>query len=114
MNSIDIPSLSLSIFGIYGLIIYLRYLIPCYAIPLLSARLKETRQFLELAEAINAVPLECEYRTNLDLYRDLSLPSWIVLSYTDAVQQTNSRPCVWRAITPGGPSSNCALLFSVA
>ncbi len=75
MNSIDILSLCLSILGIYGLIFYLRYLIPYYVIPLLSARLKETRQLLDHAEAINAIPPECEYGTHLDLYGDLSLPS---------------------------------------
>ncbi len=114
MNSIDKFTLSLSILGIYGLFFCLRYLIPCYATPLLSARLNETRQLLDHAEAINAIPPECEYRTHLDLYGDLSLCSSIVLSYTGAVQQPDSRLCVWRAITHGGPSSNCALLLSAA
>ncbi len=73
--SIDKLGLSLSILGIYGLILCLRYLIPYYAIPHLSARLKETRQLLDHAEAVNAIPPECEYRTSLDLYEDISLRS---------------------------------------
>jgi len=75
MSSVDKLGLSLSILGIYGFILCLRYLIPSYVITLLSARLKEARKLLDHAEAINAIPPECEYRTNLDLYEDISLRS---------------------------------------
>jgi len=73
MLAIDALSLSLSILGIYGLALSLRYLIPCYIIPLLSARLNETQQLLSHAEAINAIPPESEHRTHLDLYEDFYL-----------------------------------------
>ncbi|KAF8493201.1 hypothetical protein F5888DRAFT_1908770 [Russula emetica] len=63
----DALSLSLSVLGIYGLVLSLRYLIPCYIVPLLSARLNETQQLLSHAEAINAIPPESEHRTHLDL-----------------------------------------------
>ena len=71
MHFIDILSLTLSFLGIYGLIISLRYLIPCYIIPFLSAHLDSTQQLLNHAEAINAIPPESEYRTHLDLYGNL-------------------------------------------
>ena len=71
MLVIDALSLSLSILGIYGLVFSLRYLIPCYIVALLSARLNEIQQLLSHAEAINAIPPESEHRTHLDLYEDL-------------------------------------------
>jgi hypothetical protein len=71
MLAIDAFSLCLSVLGIYGLVLSLRYLIPCYMVPLISARLNETQQLLSHAEAINAIPPESEYRTHLDLYGDL-------------------------------------------
>jgi hypothetical protein len=40
-------------------------------IPFLSARLNETQQLLSHAEVINAIPLESENRTHLDMYEDL-------------------------------------------
>ncbi|KAI0286089.1 hypothetical protein BGY98DRAFT_1183097 [Russula aff. rugulosa BPL654] len=66
MLVIDAFSLGLSVLGIYGLVFSLRYLIPCYIVPLLSARLNETRQLLSHAEAINAIPPESEHQTHLD------------------------------------------------
>jgi hypothetical protein len=71
MHATDALSLSLSVLGIYGLALALRYLIPCYIVPFLSARLDETQQLLSHAEAINAIPPESEHRTHLDLYEDL-------------------------------------------
>ena len=67
MRFIDVLGLCLSILGIYGLILYLRYLLPHYVVPLLSALLNETQQLLDRAEALNAIPLESEYRTKLGL-----------------------------------------------
>ena len=71
MLVLDALSLSLSVLGIYGLVFSLRYLIPCYILPLLSARLNETQQLLNHAEAISAIPPESEHRTHLDLYEDI-------------------------------------------
>ena len=71
MHFIDILSLTLSFLGIYGLVISLHYLIPCYIIPFLLAHLDSTQQLLNHAEAINAIPPESEYRTHLDLYGNL-------------------------------------------
>jgi hypothetical protein len=71
MFALDALNLSLSVLGFYGLVLSLRYLIPCYIIPFLSARLNETQQLFSHAEAINAIPPESEHRTHLDLYEDL-------------------------------------------
>ena len=66
MDFIDNLSLSLSLLGIYGLILHFRYLFPRSIIPPLSALLNETRQLLDRAEEIGAVPPQSECRTHLD------------------------------------------------
>jgi hypothetical protein len=71
MLVIDALSLGLSVLGVYGLVFSLRYLIPCYIAPILSARLNETQQLLSHADAINAIPPESEHRIHLDLYEYL-------------------------------------------
>ncbi|KAH9990556.1 hypothetical protein BJV77DRAFT_603324 [Russula vinacea] len=67
MHFIDALSLGLSFLGIYGLVFSIRFLIPCYIIPFISAHLTSTQQLLNHAEAINAIPPESEYRTHFDL-----------------------------------------------
>ena len=71
MVVIDAVSFGLSVLGVYGLAFSLRYLIPCYVVPLLSARLNETQQLLGHAEAMNAIPPDSEHRAHLDWYEDL-------------------------------------------
>jgi hypothetical protein len=66
MRAIDILTLCLSVLGVYGLVLYLRYLLPRNVTPLTSACLIETRQLLYYAEAIGAVPLRNEYTPLLD------------------------------------------------
>ena len=68
MSFIDILSFSLSLLGIYSLILYLRYLLPRYNIPSVSTFLGETKQLLGHAEEICAIQPENEYRAHLYLY----------------------------------------------
>ena len=68
MLVIDAFSFGLSVLGVYSLILSLRYLLPCYTIPCLSARLNETRQLLRYAEEINAVLPENQYQAPLHRY----------------------------------------------
>jgi hypothetical protein len=68
MSFIDILGFSLSVLGIYSLVLYLRYLLPRYNIPPLSAFLNETQQLLGHAEEICAIQPESEYRAHLHLY----------------------------------------------
>jgi hypothetical protein len=68
VRSIDVLGSCLSIFGIiYGLL-FSYSLLPHNVVPLISALLEETKQLLDCAEALNVVPLESEYKTQLDLY----------------------------------------------
>jgi hypothetical protein len=71
MLAINAVRFILSVLGIYGLFLSLRYLIPCYVVQFVLGRLNETQQLLNHAEATNAIPLESEHRTHLDLYEDL-------------------------------------------
>ena len=114
MSALDILSLTLSFLGFYGLIFSLRYVIPCFFIPFLSAHLSATQFLLDQAEAINAIPLS-DYRTLLDTYvEDLYNVDWL-LSHTDyAARQLNLQRCAWRAIAPGDPVNSCVLLFMAA
>ena len=115
MLVIDALSFSLSVLGIYGLILSLRYLIPCYMVPFLSVRLNEAQQLLSHAEAINAIPPGSEHRTYLDLCGDFFFFQCAVISYMIyPVLRINFLRCACRAITPDGHSCNCALLFSMA
>ena len=79
MGFIDILSFCLSILGVYGLVLYLRYLLPHYIIPLISALLNETRQLLDSAEALSAIPLESELRNQLDLCE--RFPCYMIVSH---------------------------------
>jgi len=66
---IDVLGSCLSIFGIiYGLLSSSSSLLPHNVVPLISALLKETKQLLDRAEGLNVIPLESEYKTQLDLY----------------------------------------------
>ena len=68
MRFIDILSLCLSILGIYGLLLYLRFLLPRHVIPRVALVLTEASQLLDRAEAIGAVPRANEYRASLAMY----------------------------------------------
>ena len=68
MRFIDIISLCLSILGIYGLLLYLRFLLPRHVIPRVASALTEAIQLLDRAEAIGAVPRASEYRASLAMY----------------------------------------------
>ncbi|KAI0001509.1 hypothetical protein BJV74DRAFT_794132 [Russula compacta] len=68
MRFIDILSLCLSILGIYGLLLYLRFLLPRHVIPRVASALIEAMQLLDRAEAIGAISRTSEYRASLAMY----------------------------------------------
>lgn len=49
MDAFSIISLLLSILGIYGIILYIRYLLPRNVIPFLSTLLDDTQKLLDRA-----------------------------------------------------------------
>ena len=68
MQFADILSFCLSILGLYGLIYYLRFLIPRNVIPYVSAVLTEAEHLLDHAESITVIPQSNDYRSALTLY----------------------------------------------
>ena len=66
MHALDVLSLSLSLLGIHGLILNIRYLLPRNVAPIVSVILDETHQLFDCAEEIGAVPAQSEYKRRLD------------------------------------------------
>jgi len=70
MHFIDILTLSLSILGVYDLILYLRFLLPRNAIPCVATPLREVQQILHHAQSIGAIPRASEYAAALTIFED--------------------------------------------
>ena len=68
MHFSDILSLCMSILGLYGLIYYLRYLIPRNVLPCVSAVLTEAERLLDHAESTGAIPQLNDHRSTLITY----------------------------------------------
>jgi len=65
MPVIDIDSFYISLLGIYGPTLLIRYMLPRNVTPLLSTLLDETQQLLGRAEEISAVTPQSEYKYQL-------------------------------------------------
>ena len=68
MQFTDILSFCISILGLYGLVYYLRFLIPRNVLPYVSAVLTEVEHLLDRAESTGVIPRQNDYRTALTLY----------------------------------------------
>jgi hypothetical protein len=66
MRSIDIFSFILSVLGVYSLVLSFRYLLPRNATLLIAALLDETQQLLDRTETMGDIPLQSEFRIQLD------------------------------------------------
>jgi hypothetical protein len=69
MQFTDILSFCFSILGLYGLVYYLRFLIPCNLLPYVSAVLTEAEHLLDRAESTGVIPRPNDYRPALTLYK---------------------------------------------
>jgi hypothetical protein len=74
MRSSGILSFSFSILGLYGLVYYLRFLMPRTALPYVSAVLTEAEHLLDHAESSCIIPRPNAYRSALTLYKPLAPP----------------------------------------
>jgi hypothetical protein len=68
MRFTDILSFLFSILGLYGLVYYLRFLIPRNVLPYVSAVLTEAEHLLDRAESAGVIPQPNDYRSALTLY----------------------------------------------
>ena len=80
MRSLDIISFILSVFGMYGVVLSVRLLLPRHVIRRASTALNEAHILLNRAEATDAVPTASEHRTNLAMYEN---PGSHRLHFTD-------------------------------
>src|SRR6266852_6978877 len=68
MQFTDILSFCISILGLYGLVYYLRFLIPRNVLPHVSAALTEAEHSLDRAESTGVIPRPNDYRSALTSY----------------------------------------------
>ena len=68
MQFTDILSFCFSILGLYGLVYYLRFLIPRNVIPYVSVILTEAEHSLDRAESTGVIPRPNGHRSALTLY----------------------------------------------
>jgi hypothetical protein len=68
MRFTDILSFCFSILGLYGLVFYLRFLIPRNVLPHTSAVLTEAEHLLDRAESTGAILQLNDYRSALTSY----------------------------------------------
>ena len=69
MQITDILSFCISILGLYGLVYYLRFLIPRNVLPYVSTVLTEVEHLLDRAESTGVIPRQSDYRSALTLYK---------------------------------------------
>ena len=69
MRFTDILSFCFSILGLYGLVFYLRFLIPRNLLPYVSAVLTEAEHLLDRAESTGVIPRPNDYRSALTLFK---------------------------------------------
>ena len=76
MQFTDILSFCFSILGLYGLVYYLRFLIPRNLLPYVSTVLADVEHLLDRAESASIIPQPNDYRSALTLYEtNVPLPT---------------------------------------
>jgi hypothetical protein len=63
MQFIDVLSFCFSVLGLYGLVFYLRFLIPRNVLPYVSAVLTEAEHLLDRAQSTGVIPRPNDYRS---------------------------------------------------
>ena len=63
MQFIDVLSFYFSVLGLYGLVFYLRFLIPRDVLPYVSAVLTEAEHLLDRAQSTGVIPRPNDYRS---------------------------------------------------
>ena len=71
MQFTDILSFCFSILGLYGLVYYLRFLLPRNLLPYVSAVLTEAEHLLDRAESTGVIPRPNDHRPALTLYESI-------------------------------------------
>jgi hypothetical protein len=115
MRFTDILSFCFSILGLYGLVYYLRFLIPRNLLPYVSAALTDAEHLLDRAESTGIIPQPNDYRSAVTSYEavvPLALCQLTVTSLIVTDIPINSCGFGWKAIVLLEYYSNFDLLFS--
>ena len=113
MRFTDILSFSFSILGLYGIVYYLRFLIPRNLLPYVSAVLTDAEHLLDRAESTGVILRPNDYRLALTLYEAI-VPLPTDRHPTDQhtlVVLINSCGFGWKAIERLEYCSTSGLLF---
>jgi hypothetical protein len=111
MRFTDILSFCFSILGLYGLLYYLRFLIPRNLLPYVSAVLTEAEHLLDRAESTGVIPRPNDYRSALTSYEAVVPLPLTVTSPINIVALMNSCRFGWKAIERLEYCGNSGLLF---
>ena len=111
MRFTDILSFCFSILGLYGLVYYLRFLIPRNLLPYVSAVLTEAEHLLGRAESVGVIPQPNDYRLALTLYEAVMLCQLTITSLINIGAPVNSHRFGRKAIGRLEYCSNSGLLF---
>jgi len=65
---VEFLGICVSIFGLYGVVICLRFVLPCFIIPTVSSVLSNADQALALAVASGAIPATNVYQAHLETH----------------------------------------------
>jgi hypothetical protein len=112
MRFTDILSFCFSILGLYGLVYYLRFLIPRNLLPYVSAVLTEAEHLLDRAESTGVIPRPNDYRLALTLYEVVEPLPTDRHPLINIVVPMNSCGFGWKVIERLEYCSNSNLLFS--
>lgn len=74
MGFFDIFGFCVSVLQMYGMVVYLRGLLPRHIIPCVSAKLDDAQDTLAHAVKAGAIPDISRYEEDLERYRILVLP----------------------------------------
>ncbi|KAH9032566.1 hypothetical protein EDB85DRAFT_1201931 [Lactarius pseudohatsudake] len=96
MDLIEWLGFCLSILGTYGVVIYLRLLIPCYIIPNVSSMLNNAERSLAHAVTIGALPEMSDYRVDLEI-----LASRFARMRIESHRSPGVFPQIWLAVRHG-------------
>ena len=98
MQFTNILSFCFSILGLYGLVFYLRFLIPRNVLPYVSAVLTEAEHLLDRAESTGVISRSNDYRSALTLCKAVIHLPTDVTSLIVIVIRINSCAFGWKAI----------------
>jgi len=107
----DILSFCFSILSLYGLVFYLRFLIPRNLLPCVSAVLTEAEHLLDRAESLRVIPQPNDHRSALTLYEAVVTLLTDRHLTDDIVALVNSCRFGWKAVERLEYCGNSGLLF---